>query len=75
MQAPRSSDKSVISGCMAKIARGETVPKLAVKATDPAIKPCIDFMKGKIAQITSEEKPKPAPVKKVPANPPKKTGR
>lgn len=65
MTGPKSSEKSIVGGCMAKIVRGESVKNLKVKATDPAIEPCINFMKAKMYDMS--QKPKPAAKQTAPA--------
>jgi hypothetical protein len=58
MTEPPASEKSVIGGCMAKYARGETAKGITMKPTDKAIASCISFMKKKMAQMSG--KPGPA---------------
>lgn len=81
MSGPITSPKSLIGGCMAKMARGEPVKGLKVRATDPAIEPCINFMKAKMwemSQKPSAPKPqarafKPTPPASKHTTPPKNT--
>lgn len=56
MTGPVTSEKSIVGGCMAKIARGAPVKNLKVKATDPAIEPCINFMKAKMYDMSQKSK-------------------
>jgi hypothetical protein len=62
MTEPPASEKSVIGGCMAKYARGETAKGITMKPTDKAIASCISFMKMKMAQISG----KPGPARGIP---------
>lgn len=82
MAAPFTSEKSVVAGCMAKFARGETVKGIALKPTDKSIEPCIKFMKVKMAQATNHLRPAPGaprnghkatPARPTKATPPKAT--
>jgi hypothetical protein len=54
MTEPRTSEKSVIGGCMAKYARGESAKGVTMKPTDKALEPCINFMKMKMAQMSGK---------------------
>jgi hypothetical protein len=54
MTEARTSEKSVIGGCMAKYARGEAAKGVALKPTDKALEPCINFMKMKMAQMNGQ---------------------
>jgi hypothetical protein len=62
MTEPPASEKSVIGGCMAKYARGETAKGITMKPTDKAIASCISFMKMKMAQMSG----KPGPARGIP---------
>lgn len=62
MTEPPASEKSVIGGCMAKYARGETAKGITMKPTDKAIASCISFMKKKMAQMSG----KPGPARGIP---------